>query len=74
MTKVVHHAISSMVNKINSALTLEGKQENAVPKENLSADYEIECLRCHDLMTLRSEFDRFFYFCEECCFSLSFTQ
>ena len=33
-----------------SALTLEGKQENVVPKENLSVDYEIECPRCYDLM------------------------
>jgi hypothetical protein len=63
-----------VVNKSRSELTLEGKKENVAPKENLSVDYEIECPRCHDLMTLQLEFDRFFYFCEECCFTLSYTQ
>jgi hypothetical protein len=39
-------------------------------KENLSIEQEIECPRCHDVMTLHSEFDRLGYLCEECDFSL----
>jgi late competence protein required for DNA uptake (superfamily II DNA/RNA helicase) len=31
---------------------------------------EIECPRCHDDMTLCSEFDALYYFCEECDFCL----
>jgi hypothetical protein len=34
-------------------------------------EHEIECPRCHDIMTLSSsEFDKLGYFCEECSFSL----
>jgi hypothetical protein len=31
---------------------------------------EIECPRCHDDMTLCSEFDNLYYFCEVCDFCL----
>jgi hypothetical protein len=43
------------------------KEEN-----NLGVEHEIECPRCHDIMTLRSEFDRLGYACEECDFLLYF--
>jgi hypothetical protein len=62
-----------VVNK-QSSLTIEENKEDIAPKENLPVDYEIECPRCHDLMNLRSDFDKFFYFCEECSFNLSFMQ
>ncbi len=39
-------------------------------KQDLSIEQEIECPRCHDVMTLHSEFNRLGYFCEECSFSL----
>jgi len=39
-------------------------------KVDISIEQEIECPRCHDVMTLHSEFDRLGYFCEECDFSL----
>jgi ribosomal protein S27AE len=39
-------------------------------EEDVSIEQEIECPRCHDVMTLHSEFDRLRYFCEECSFSL----
>ena len=32
--------------------------------ENL--DQEIECPRCHDIMTLSSDFDKLLYACKEC--------
>jgi hypothetical protein len=38
-------------------------------EQDLSIEREIECPRCHDVMTLCSEFDRLGYFCEECGFS-----
>jgi len=41
-------------------------------KNNLGAEHEIECPRCHDTMTLQSEFDRLGYVCEECDFLLYF--
>lgn len=37
---------------------------------DISIEQEIECPRCHDVMTLHSEFDRLGYLCEECDFSL----
>jgi hypothetical protein len=34
-------------------------------------EHEIECPRCHDIMTLSSsKFDKLSYLCEECNFSL----
>ena len=32
--------------------------------------FEIECPRCYDTMTLFSDFDSVYYFCEECNFCL----
>jgi len=46
------------------------KERNIVKEEDLSIVQEIECPRCHDVMTLHSEFDRLGYYCEECSFSL----
>ena len=41
-----------------------------IEEKDLSIEQEIECPRCHDVMTLHSEFDRLGYYCEECSFSL----
>lgn len=41
------------------------QEEKAVSIEN-----EIECPRCHDSMTLCSDFDRLFYSCDTCDFCL----
>jgi hypothetical protein len=38
---------------------------------NLDLEQEIECPRCHDIMTLSSQFDRLCYLCEECDFHLN---
>lgn len=40
--------------------------ENPVP----FLEEEIECPRCHDSMTLCSDFDNLYYVCEECDFCL----
>jgi hypothetical protein len=42
------------------------EQENPVP----FLEDEIECPRCHDTMTLCSDFDSLYYVCEECDFCL----
>lgn len=34
--------------------------------DNLEIEQEIECPRCHDIMTLCSEFERICFLCEEC--------
>ncbi len=39
-------------------------------KVDISIEQEIECPRCHDVMTLHSEFDKLGYLCEECEFWL----
>jgi hypothetical protein len=50
----------------------KGKDETVsqTKEKDLSIEQEIECPRCHDIMTLCSEFDRLGYYCEECSFSL----
>jgi hypothetical protein len=40
--------------------------------DNLGVGHEIECPRCHDIMTLQSEFDRLGDVCQECDFLLYF--
>lgn len=40
------------------------KQEKK--NSSLDIEQEIECPRCHDTMTLSSQFDRLCYLCEEC--------
>jgi hypothetical protein len=29
-------------------------------------EHEIECPRCHDIMTLSSDFDKLLYVCQQC--------
>jgi phage FluMu protein Com len=38
---------------------------------NLEIEHEIECPRCHDIMTLSSQFDTLCYLCDECDFHLN---
>ncbi len=49
-------------------------QSVAADSENTEAvveiEQEIECPRCHDEMTLCSDFDCMYYLCEECDFCL----
>ena len=39
-------------------------------KMKTELEFEIECPRCYDSMTLCSDFDSLCYFCEQCGFSL----
>ena len=43
----------------------EERLRQVANKKNVPIEQEIECPRCHDVMTLHSEFDRLGYFCEE---------
>jgi hypothetical protein len=45
----------------------KAKQCNNIETE---LQFEIECPRCYDTMTLCSDFDCVYYFCEECNFYL----
>ena len=65
----------------NKQLTEVQKEEISQPSDtitqvkeenNLGVEHEIECPRCHDIMTLQSEFGRLGYACEECDFLLYF--
>jgi hypothetical protein len=53
---------------------LEKEYENEITDsakiKYLSIEKEIECPRCHGIMTLHAEFDLPGYFCEECDFVL----
>jgi uncharacterized protein (DUF983 family) len=48
----------------------DDKHSSGKVSEDISIEQEIECPRCHDIMTLHSEFDKLGYVCEECDFSL----
>jgi hypothetical protein len=49
------------------ALQQQTLQSEREPQE---IETEIECPRCYDIMTLSYDFDRLYYFCEECNLSL----
>ncbi len=51
-------------------LQLENVDDEQIEEVDISIEQEIECPRCHDVMTLHCEFDRLGYLCEECDFSL----
>jgi hypothetical protein len=51
-------------------LQVEGAEDINTDSKQIEIEQEIECPRCHDIMILSSEFDRFGYFCEECSFLL----
>lgn len=58
----------------NSALQIGEQQQQQDQNEReerpTNIEHEIECPQCHDIMTLRSDFDNLYYCCEECDFML----
>jgi transcription elongation factor Elf1 len=46
------------------------QQTLQIEREPPEIETEIECPRCYDIMTLSYDFERLYYFCEEC--NLSF--
>jgi late competence protein required for DNA uptake (superfamily II DNA/RNA helicase) len=53
-----------------SVLPVNKDTANINDNKKIEIEHEIECPRCHDIMTLSFEFDRLGYFCDECSFSL----
>ena len=45
-----------------------GNVEQNIYNTKTELECEIECSRCYDKMTLCSDFDGLYYFCEECGF------
>jgi acetyl-CoA carboxylase beta subunit len=56
---------------MNELEELKSMDSSIKERERELPEHEIECPRCHDVMSFQSEFDRTFYFCEQCCFTLS---
>lgn len=56
---------------IRNSLQIE-EQKHGQEQEKIPTDMEreIECPRCYDTMTLRSDFDSLYYSCDECGFIL----
>jgi Zn finger protein HypA/HybF involved in hydrogenase expression len=50
----------------NQVNPLQTEKELTIP----DIEQEIECRRCNDIMALSSDFDRLYYFCEECNLSI----
>ena len=51
--------------------TKEIEREKNNDNNYLAIEQDIECPRCHDMMTLCSDFDRLCYLCGDCSFLLS---
>jgi hypothetical protein len=65
-SKLLTQVQSKEISQPSKSITqIEEKNNN-----DLGVEPEIECPRCHDIMTLQSEFDRLGYICEECDFLL----
>ena len=47
-----------------------GNVEQNICNTKTELEFEIECPRCYDNMTLCSDFDGLYYFCEDCGFLL----
>jgi hypothetical protein len=52
---------------LSSSTPQQTEKEPTIP----DIETEIECPRCYDIMALSSDFDRLYYFCEECNLSLN---
>jgi hypothetical protein len=46
------------------------QQQTLQTQREPDVETEIECPRCYDIMTLSYDFDKLYYFCEECNLSL----
>jgi DNA-directed RNA polymerase subunit RPC12/RpoP len=49
--------------EVDDHLQKEEENEDQIKK---NMEQEIECLRCSDIMTLSSDFDKLGYICQEC--------
>jgi acetyl-CoA carboxylase beta subunit len=52
---------------LSTDMELESQEENKNEDQLMkNIEQEIECPRCHDIMTLSSDFDKLLYVCQEC--------
>ncbi|MGB6532873.1 MAG: hypothetical protein WBF33_32685 [Candidatus Nitrosopolaris sp.] len=59
--------------QVNTSAGLQyrmGNVEQNIYNTKTELEFEIECPRCYDNMTLCSDFDGLYYFCEDCGFIL----
>jgi hypothetical protein len=59
--------------QVNTSTGLQNRMGNIEKKiynTKTELEFEIECPRCLDNMTLCSDFDGLYYFCEQCGFLL----
>ena len=56
--------------KTENSPQIEEQQRQQKQEIVTDIEHEIECPRCYDTMTLRSDFYSLYYFCEECAFIL----
>ena len=66
---------TSVETENDTSLQIGGEQQQSQKQEEqekifTDIEHEIECPRCFDTMTLRSDFDNLYYSCEECGFIL----
>ena len=59
--------------QVNTSARLQyrmGNVEQNISNTKTELEFEIECPRCYDSMTLCSDYDGLYYFCEQCGFLL----
>jgi hypothetical protein len=66
---VVQDIKRMIVKALNMSKELAMQQPLQTEREP-EIETEIECPRCYDIMVLSYDFDRLYYFCEECNLSL----
>jgi len=68
------HLGVSLFNRLsNDAASMSNvlaEKDVAAEEQVQTLEHEMECPRCHDLMTLCSDFDCLYYICEDCDFCL----
>jgi hypothetical protein len=51
---------------VSPEVELDVQEVEEEDKTTKDIEQEIECPRCHDIMTLSSDFDKLLYVCQEC--------
>jgi hypothetical protein len=51
---------------VSPEVELDVQEVEEEDKTTKDIEREIECPRCHDVMTLSSDFDKLLYMCQEC--------
>jgi acetyl-CoA carboxylase beta subunit len=51
---------------VSPKVELDVQEVEEEDKTTNDIEHEIECPRCHDIMTLSSDFDKLLYVCQQC--------